>query len=116
MNNFQAKFDPVVHHLVASIPSGQVMSYGDIARKAGFPRHSRMVSKSLSRCNEELPWHRVIKSDFTLGFPTDSSTYAKQKKLLINEGCQLLNGRVIPAKTEKPEDLDKLIWGPESGA
>ena len=113
MNDFQSKFDPKIHHVVANIPSGCVMSYGDIARRAGFPRHSRMVSKAMSRCSHDLPWHRVIKSDSTLAFPNDSSTYIKQKKLLENEGCQLLNGKVIAAKKDTEEDLDKLIWGLE---
>ena len=111
MNDFQSKFDPKIHHVVANIPSGCVMSYGDIARKAGFPRHSRMVSKAMFRCSYDLPWHRVIKSDATLAFPQDSNTYNKQKKLLESEGCQLLNGKVIPANKDVEEDLDKLIWG-----
>lgn len=113
MNEFQSKFDPKIHQVVASIPSGHVMSYGDVARKAGFPRHSRMVSKAISRSSNNLPWHRVIKSDDTLAFPSGSSTYLTQKKLLISEGCQIKSGKVIAAKTETPEDLDELIWGPE---
>jgi methylated-DNA-protein-cysteine methyltransferase-like protein len=113
MNAFQSKFDPMIHRVVANIPSGRVMSYGDIARKAGFPRHSRMVSKAMTRCSYELPWHRVIKSDYTLAFTAGTSTYEKQKALLISEGCQFLNGKVTPAKLEETEDLDKLIWGPE---
>ena len=113
MNAFQAKFDPMIHHVVANIPSGQVMSYGNIARKAGFPRHSRMVSKAMMRCSYDLPWHRVIKSDYSLAFSAGSNTYEKQKTLLIQEGCQFLNDKVIPAEIEETEDLDKLIWGSE---
>ena len=95
------------------IPSGHVMSYGEVARKAGFPRHARMVSKAISRCDYDLPWHRVIKADSTLAFPSDSSNYQKQRERLLSEGCQLLNGKIIPAEQPLEEDLDKLIWGPE---
>lgn len=112
MNAFQSKFDPLVHGIIANIPKGQVMSYGDIARKAGFPRHSRMVAKSMTRCSYELPWHRVIRSNFTLAFTPKTVIYNKQKQLLLAEGCSFTQGKVIPAVTPIAEDLDKLIWGP----
>jgi methylated-DNA-protein-cysteine methyltransferase related protein len=48
--------------VVATIPPGRVMSYGAVARAAGFPRHARMVARALSEAGsgDALPWHRVI--------------------------------------------------------
>lgn len=114
MSLFQAKFDSAIWDIVLAIPRGQVMSYGEVARNAGFPRHARMVSRAMSRSDKPLPWHRVIRSDRSLAFPVDSEHYHQQKDRLISEGSAILNGKVIPSETANPEDLDALIWGPES--
>ena len=113
MSLFQAKFDTAIWEIVSSIPYGQVMSYGEVARAAGYPRHARMVSRAMSRSNKALPWHRVVKSDRTLAFPSDSKDYKTQKDHLLSEGAVLLKGKVIPPKKDTAEDLDALIWGPE---
>ena len=99
--------------MVSSIKSGQVMSYGQIARAAGFPRHARMVSKAMSRSTETLPWHRVIKSDHTLAFVVGSKSYQKQKNLLEKEGVKFISGKVVPLYSDERKNLDELLWGPE---
>jgi methylated-DNA-protein-cysteine methyltransferase-like protein len=68
MSSKQAKFDQAIWKVVASIPAGQVMGYGEVAHAAGYPRHARMVSKAMSRSPEPLPWHRVVRSNRTLAF------------------------------------------------
>ena len=35
----------VVYEIVAQIPRGQVLTYGAIARLAGYPNHSRLVGR-----------------------------------------------------------------------
>jgi methylated-DNA-protein-cysteine methyltransferase-like protein len=67
MSQFRDKFDYRVWEIVASIPSGRVMGYGEVARAAGFPRYSRMVSAAMGRSPNPLPWHRVVRSNRTLG-------------------------------------------------
>lgn len=51
-----------VHVIVACIPRGRVMTYGQIAALAGNPRASRAVGYALAAIPEgaELPWHRVV--------------------------------------------------------
>ena len=88
------------------------MSYGEVARAAGYPRHARMVSKAMSRSATELPWYRVVRSDRTIAFEPGSEAYCKQQTLLENEGVQLINGKVVPPESDKNVDLDKLLWGP----
>ncbi len=53
-----------VHRIVAMIPSGSVMTYGQIAGMIGNPRASRAVGYALRAVPEglELPWHRVVNS------------------------------------------------------
>ena len=88
------------------------MSYGQVARIAGYPHHARMVSKAMSRSAESLPWYRVVKSDRTLAFETGSEAYNKQKELLEKEGVQFIGGKVVPLDSDEAEDLDELLWGP----
>ena len=88
------------------------MSYGQVARFAGYPRHARMVSKAMSRSTEPLPWHRVVKSDRTLAFEVGSEAFNKQKELLEKEGVQFIGGKVVPLDSDEGKDLDELLWGP----
>jgi methylated-DNA-protein-cysteine methyltransferase-like protein len=88
------------------------MSYGLVARIAGYPRHARMVSKAMSRSAEPLPWHRVVKSDHTLAFEVGSEAYNKQKDLLEKEGAKFIGGKVVPLVSDEGRCLDELLWGP----
>ena len=111
----QAKFDKAVWKTVSNIAPGSVMSYGEVARAAGFPRHARMVSKSMSRSTSELPWHRVVRADHTLAFEVGGEAYNTQKKLLEREGVKIVKGKVVPLQSHETVDLDELLWrSPES--
>jgi methylated-DNA-protein-cysteine methyltransferase-like protein len=109
----QHNFDKAVWKIVSGIMRGQVMSYGEVARAAGYPRHARMVSKAMSRSEDPLPWYRVVRSDRTLAFEVDSAPYKKQQCLLEKEGVRVIKGKVIPLYSDADKDLDELIWGPE---
>ena len=111
MSQFQQKFDQAIWQVVAHIKTGRVMSYGEVARAAGYPRHARMVSKAMSRSSTTLPWHRVVRSNRTLAFDVDSGAYKKQAKLLQSEGIIIKNGKVIPIKSDNDISLDELLWG-----
>ena len=49
-----------VYEVVASIPRGRVMTYGDIAALAGHPYAARQVGGLAHFGPTELPWHRVV--------------------------------------------------------
>ena len=111
MSKFHDKFDKLIWKIVAGIPAGQVMSYGEVAKVAGFPRYSRMVSAAMGRSPEPLPWFRVVRSNRTLAFEPGSRSYHEQAQLLKQEGVQFEGLRII---TVGPADsLDKMLWGPE---
>ena len=86
------------------------MAYGEIARAAGYPRYSRMVSGAMGRCPDELPWYRVVRSDRTLAFEYGSDPYREQSQLLKQEGIRFDGRKVIAASPI--ETLDKMLWGP----
>ena len=112
----QKKFDNAIWDIVSNVKPGRVMSYGEVARAAGFPRHARMVSKAMARSrgrtDTPLPWYRIVRSDRTLAFEVGSKPYKKQKELLAQEGVQIIKGKVIPLEPDDNIDLDKLLWGP----
>lgn len=112
MAGSQQKFDEAIWKTVSRIAVGRVMSYGEVAKMAGYPRHARMVSKAMGRSVEPLPWYRVVKADRTLAFKVGSDAYNKQQGLLEEEGVQITDGKVVPVESDEDTDLDELIWGP----
>ena len=81
-----------VWHIVYQIPKGQVATYGQIARMAGIPQHSRLIGRILSGLppSTRLPWHRVINSQGKITNPAKGRQQARLEK----EGVTLINGRV----------------------
>lgn len=57
-------FTERVIRIIQPIPSGHVMTYGQIARLAGNSWGARQVARILHSmsCKYRLPWHRVINS------------------------------------------------------
>ena len=57
-----------VFNIVAKIPKGMVLTYKDVARRAGRAKAYRAVGNILnSNYNPRIPCHRVVRSDGTPG-------------------------------------------------
>lgn len=78
-----------VRELVASIPSGRVATYGDIASAAGLSS-PRIVGWIMRTDSSDLPWHRVITAS---GRPAHHLA-THQLELLRTEGVLADDGRV----------------------
>lgn len=110
---------------VAAIPYGQVMSYGEVARQAGYRGRARQVGRILREAGDEnLPWHRVLRADGQLGFPKGSRQWQEQRARLREEGVRFRDDRVQPACFRKRlsdgsgnsgKDMDAILWGDLSG-
>src|SRR5579863_7478826 len=63
--------------VVAMIPSGRVMTYGEVARMAGFPGRARQAGRALRLIPPDLilPWHRVLGAGGRIVFPNRSSQH-----------------------------------------
>ena len=79
-----------VLRIIASIPQGSVLSYGEVADRAGL-RSARLVGRILAETDDDIPWHRVLRAD---GSPTPHLA-AKQTALLRAEGVRFRKGRVV---------------------
>lgn len=55
-----AGFDEEVRAIVAQVPAGRVVTYGQIARLAGMPGYARRVGRSLASAPAGVPCHRVV--------------------------------------------------------
>ena len=51
-----------VFTVLAAVPPGTVVTYGQVARLAGLPNGARQVGRILGNLpgDTQLPWHRVI--------------------------------------------------------
>ncbi|KNB70913.1 MGMT family protein [Brevibacillus reuszeri] len=73
--------------IIAGIPEGRVMTYGQIAALAGSPRGARQIVRILHSMSKKhkLPWHRVINAKGRIGLMDDES-FLLQKMYLEGEG------------------------------
>lgn len=99
----QPDFKTAVYELVARIPAGKVMTYGQVAALCGSPRSARIVGQVAHFGPENLPWQRVVKKsgDLAEGFPGGVFGH---KQLLEQEGV-VVDDYVI--------DVNRYIWWPD---
>jgi len=102
MPQVDSAFRDRVYELVAEIPRGRVMTYGQIAALAGSPRAARIVGGIAHYGDLSLPWQRVVKKDGGLaeGYPCGVEGH---RQALADEGVEAKDYRV---------DVNRLLWHP----
>lgn len=85
-----------VYSVVAAIPEGCVVTYGQIASLVGRPQCSRMVGQAMYNVPEELhlPCHRVVNSRGRL-----VPGWTEQRVLLENEGVRFKTNGFVDMKS-----------------
>lgn len=78
----KVSFESEVYSVVASIPEGRVLTYGQIAYLIGKPQCSRMVGRAMHNApaGQNLPCHRVVNSQGRL-----APFWTEQRELLEKE-------------------------------
>ena len=96
----EAERDPRVERnerilaVIRSLREGEVVTYGEIAEDAGFPKLSRLVGRLLATVDDDLPWWRVVDSSGRL-VPGHER---EQVRLLRREGVACNGTRVESAR------------------
>ncbi len=83
-----------IYAVVERIPRGQVATYGQVARLAGFPRHARLVGYALHALPDgsRVPWQRVINARGQVSPRAIPGWESLQVRLLEREGVRFDRG------------------------
>lgn len=94
MDEFKSQVFQILHQTQA----GECVSYGEIAKQAGFPGYARQVGYVLKNLPKDtmLPWYRVINAQGRISFAEGTDAYARQKQQLENEGWLVVGQKVLP--------------------
>ncbi|WP_063127679.1 MGMT family protein [Nocardia fusca] len=85
-----------VREVIADIPRGRVLTYGDVAARAGVTS-ARIVGRILATDGADLPWQRVLRADGTCA----AHLAERQLSRLRAEGVTVTSGRI---------DLRRYRW------
>ncbi len=98
-------FRVAVYALVRRIPSGQVVTYGQVAALVGRARSARAVGGAMGRCPNDVPWHRVVNAQGAIARRRQESGMLTQRIRLEQEGVRLRRGRVPLARYRWEPDM-----------
>ena len=103
MRGAEAEFRKRVEALVAQIPWGQVMTYGQLAALCGNARAARIVGGIAHFGDPDLPWQRVVNKQGGLasGYPGGRGGHK-----------QVLEGEGVSVSADYRVDVERLIWWP----
>lgn len=94
-----------VYTLVAQIPRGYFMTYGQIAALCGNPRGAWEVGQIAHFGPENLPWHRVVNKQGGLAVGWPNGGREAHKAILMSEGVTVSDDFTV--------DIGKLQWWPK---
>jgi len=96
-------FSQLVEEVVAQIPRGRVMTYGQLAAICGNPQAARIVGGIAHFGDPNLPWQRVVnkRGGLASGYPGGRLGH---KRALEAEGMIVSDDLSV--------DVDKLLWNP----
>lgn len=83
------EFHQRAYAIARTIPAGQTMTYGEIARRLGVPRESREVGQAMGKNPIAIimPCHRVLGADGKMGGFSANGGVATKRRILEIEGA-----------------------------
>jgi methylated-DNA-protein-cysteine methyltransferase-like protein len=106
--NPDGQFRERVEALVARIPKGRVMTYGQLAALAGNARAARIVGGIAHFGDPDLPWQRVVnkKGGLASGYPGGRLGH---KEHLVAEGVEVFGN-----EGNYYVNVETLLWKPNN--
>lgn len=103
MSRVDADFTKHVYELVAQIPKGRVMTYGQIAALCGAAWAAWEVGQIANHGPTDLPWQRVVNKQGGLarGWPSGIDGH---KNALLADGIEVDDDYRV--------DVKELLWNP----
>jgi methylated-DNA-protein-cysteine methyltransferase related protein len=118
MAESRPRFYSHVYRLVAQVPRGKVVTYGQVAVLLGAPRAARAVGMALRylprELSQQVPWQRVINSSGGISIRGDVIRVEEQRWLLEHEGIKFdRSGKVDLRKYSwaGPKKVKTVKWG-----
>ncbi|HLZ14386.1 MAG TPA: MGMT family protein [Candidatus Saccharimonadales bacterium] len=93
-----------VYELVAQIPKGRVMTYGQIAALCGAAWAAWEVGQIAHTGPEDLPWQRVVNKNGGLAAGWPGGGHAAHAAALQADGVEILEDYRV--------DVNGLLWNP----
>lgn len=103
MPRVDAQFRENIYNLVAQIPRGRLMTYGQLAALAGAAWAAWEVGQIAHTGPDDLPWQRVVNKQGGLasGYPGGKQGHK-----------QVLEAENISVDDDFKADINKLLWQP----
>jgi methylated-DNA-protein-cysteine methyltransferase related protein len=79
-----------IYRAVRRIPRGHVLTYGDVAERAGLDGRARQVGYALHflPSGSAVPWHRVVNARGEISVRSGGDSHELQRMLLEAEGIE----------------------------
>jgi methylated-DNA-protein-cysteine methyltransferase related protein len=106
MSRVDAQFKERVFALVAQIPAGKFMTYGQIAALCGEPRAAWEVGQIAHNGPTDLPWQRVVNKQGGLAVGWPGGGQAAHRAILEAEG--------VAVDDDFRVDIARLQWWPDA--
>lgn len=104
MPRVDSDFKERVYALVAQIPKGRVMTYGQIAALSGAAWAAWEVGQIAHTGPDDLPWQRVVNKKGSLASGYPGGGREKHRAILEDEG--------IVVNDTYEVDVESLLWRP----
>jgi methylated-DNA-protein-cysteine methyltransferase-like protein len=108
MPRIDQEFKDQVYALVAQIPHGRVMTYGQIAALAGAAWAAWEVGQIANHGPEDLPWQRVVNKQGGLARGWPNGGASGHRAALEAEG--------VAVSDDYKVDVGKLLWNPNQAS
>jgi methylated-DNA-protein-cysteine methyltransferase-like protein len=106
MTKVDAQFKERVYAVVAQIPEGRFMTYGQVAALCGEPRAAWEVGQIAHTGPTDLPWQRVVNKQGGLAVGWPNGGQAAHRAVLEAEGVSVGDDFRV--------DIVRLQWWPDA--